>query len=65
MDDPNKVLVEILKEEDPEFRDLHNRLDELQTDLRHASTEKKRRILKEMRSVRERVEARISYARSA
>ena len=66
MDDPNKILVEVLREHDQEFRNLDDTLRKLKEALDEAPTEsKKKSILKQMRSLRERVEARISYARSA
>lgn len=65
MRDPNEKLNEILRNQDPRFARLQEQLEELKQRFR--STEQpaeKERILKQMTTVREQVDARISYARS-
>jgi sugar-specific transcriptional regulator TrmB len=66
MIDPNEVLTEILSEEDEEFRALHKKLKELEKEFCIEPDESKKKLLmKNMRGLKERVDARISFARSA
>lgn len=65
MYDPNKILTEILRERDDEFRQLEAEIQTLQDRLGKAPEAEKPRLIRRMVSLRERVDARISHARSA
>lgn len=62
--DPNSVLSEILKEKDEDFRKLQERLQILENEFWAADPSDRSRIRRQMMAVKERVDARLSLARS-
>ena len=65
MHDPNRILTEILRERDDEFRQLEAEIQTLQDRLGKVSEAEKPRIIRRMVSLRDRIDTRISHARSA
>jgi len=65
MHDPNKILTDILRKNDEEFRRLEAEIESLKAKLGKAPASEKPNLLKRMVTLRERVDARISHARSA
>ncbi len=66
MNDPNRILKRLLSNKDAQFRELQDRLEGLEKKFCNEENEaEKQNIRKQIKDLRERVDARISLARSA
>ena len=65
MHDPNSILKKYLRDRDDEFAGLEDEIQKLQAQLGGAPEAEKPRIIRRMVSLRDRIDARISQARSA
>lgn len=65
IEDPNRIIKGILREEDDEFEHLENTMAELQEKLCKASkAEEKEHLRRQLRSTKDQVDAAIRFVRS-